>query len=67
MDTGVNNGHPLLKDVIEDSLIQSVDDKWNSNDHDGHETMMAGICEYNDLESLLSGSKSDTNASIRIN
>ena len=56
LDTGVNSGHPLLEDVIEDKLIQSVDIKWNVNDHNGHGTMMAGICEYYDLELLLSGS-----------
>lgn len=53
LDTGINNRHPLLKDVIEDKHKQSVNPEWNSADQDGHGTEMAGICEYFDLMSSL--------------
>lgn len=58
LDTGINKGHPLLEDIISDEMIQSVDNKWHSNDKEGHGTSMAGVCEYFDLEPLLSGEES---------
>lgn len=54
LDTGVNNGHPLLKDVLSDEHKQTIELSWNSDDRQGHGTAMAGICEYLDLEPLLS-------------
>ncbi|MHB8127812.1 MAG: S8 family peptidase [Mobilitalea sp.] len=53
LDTGINKGHPLLQKIISDDMIQSSDDTWKSNDHEGHGTRMAGICEYFDLEQIL--------------
>jgi hypothetical protein len=56
LDTGVNKGHPLLDNVIADNMIQSANSAWRANDHEGHGTEMAGICEYFELESLLTKS-----------
>ena len=53
LDTGINKGHPLLEKIISDDMIQSSDDTWKSNDHEGHGTRMAGICEYFELEQIL--------------
>lgn len=56
LDTGVNNGHPLLSDVLDSKRIEAVDSAWNKYDSQGHGTQMAGICEYFELESLLAES-----------
>lgn len=57
LDTGVNRGHPLLENVLSDTHVQSVNPAWPANDTDGHGTGMAGVCEYFDLEPVLSGSE----------
>jgi hypothetical protein len=56
LDTGVNNGHPLLTDVLDSKRIEVIDSAWNKYDSLGHGTQMAGICEYFELEPLLAGS-----------
>ena len=61
LDTGINNSHPLLKDVIEDEHRQAVNPEWNLADQDGHGTEMAGICEYFHLMALM-----EDNAPINI-
>ncbi len=55
LDTGVNYSHPLLKDVLASENVQTVKIEWGKDDKDGHGTEMAGLCEYFDLEPLLSG------------
>lgn len=55
LDTGVNYSHELLKDVLASEHVQSVKVGWGTDDRDGHGTEMAGLCEYFDLEPLLSG------------
>ena len=55
LDTGVNNGHPLLSPILEDQDCRTYIDKWNTSDHDGHGTLMAGIAGYNDITSILEG------------
>ncbi|MFA5159746.1 MAG: S8 family peptidase [Candidatus Omnitrophota bacterium] len=56
LDTGINNGHPLLGPVLSDQDCQTVDSSWGVDDHDGHGTMMAGVCVYGDLKKCLSSS-----------
>ena len=56
LDTGVNNGHPLLKSVLSDEDCQAVKNEWQSHDHDGHGTLMAGLVAYGDLQSKLESS-----------
>lgn len=62
LDTGVNNGHPLIKPVLDDDDCQAVDSDWGSHDHDKHGTLMAGTAAYGNLIEALS-----TSGSININ
>ena len=59
LDTGVNNGHPLLAPVLRDEDCLSVNPDWGGHDHDmanqGHGTRMAGIAAYGDLRACLAG------------
>lgn len=58
LDTGVNNGHPLIKPVLDDSDCQAVNDAWGGHDHHKHGTLMAGVAVYGNLqEALLSKAK----------
>ena len=49
LDTGVNNGHPLLQPVLAETDLHTVREDWQTDDHDGHGTLMAGIVAYGDL------------------
>jgi hypothetical protein len=53
LDTGINNGHPLLDKACVDKDVQAVKNVWGTNDHEGHGTEMAGIALYFDLKSRL--------------
>ena len=57
LDTGVNNGHPLLAPVLRDENCLSVNPAWGGHDHDsinqGHGTRMAGTAAYGDLRACL--------------
>ena len=53
LDTGVTAGHPLLKNAIELEHVQAVNSAWNTGDHQGHGTEMAGIALYYDLKTAL--------------
>lgn len=57
LDTGVNNGHPLLAPVLKDENCLTVNPTWGVDDHDGHGTLMAGITAYGDLRSCLTSSE----------
>jgi hypothetical protein len=60
LDTGVNNGHPLLAPVLRDEDCLSVDPGWGVHDHDsanqGHGTRMAGTVAFGDLRHCLASS-----------
>jgi len=60
LDTGVNNGHPLLAPVLADSDCLTVRPEWGNNDHKGHGSLMAGVAAYNNLLELLANSDSIT-------
>lgn len=55
LDTGVNNGHPLLAIVLKDDDCHSFHPDWGTHDHDpqGHGTPMCGVAIYGDLQELL--------------
>ncbi|NNG02429.1 MAG: S8 family peptidase [Desulfobacteraceae bacterium] len=57
LDTGVNNGHPLLAPVLRDEDCLTVNPEWGAHDHDneshGHGTLMAGTAAYGDLRQCL--------------
>lgn len=56
LDTGVSNGHVLLKSLIDDSSCQSYESDWGSYDHEGHGTQMSGLAGYGDLQIALESS-----------
>ena len=49
LDTGVQDGHPLLQKSLSFSDIHVVDVRWASRPVDGHGTEMAGLALYGDL------------------
>jgi len=49
LDTGVNNGHPLLAGLVATPDLHAYDPAWGGNDHDGHGTEMAGLALYGNL------------------
>ena len=52
LDTGVNNGHPLLSDIINDDHCGSVVGE-GSADRVGHGTCMCGTTIYGDLRNSI--------------
>ncbi len=53
LDSGVNNGHLLIKPILFDTDLHAVIDAWGTHDHDGHGTLMAGTVGYGDLQDVL--------------
>jgi hypothetical protein len=53
LDTGVNNGHPLLAGVLDGADCQAIDPAWGGADHHGHGTLMSGVASYGDLRAAL--------------
>lgn len=53
LDTGVNNGHPLLRLILKDSNKHAVDETKGTEDLAGHGTNMAGIAGYFNLQEKL--------------
>ena len=60
LDTGVNNGHPLLSPVLSNSDCLTVRTEWGPHDHDGHGSLMAGVAAYNNIQELLATSDNIT-------
>ena len=60
LDTGVNNGHPLIAPILANSDCQAVEPQWGTDDHDKHGTLMAGLSGYGDLQECLTTSNSVT-------
>ena len=54
LDTGVNNGHLLLANVVSDANCHTINNDWGLVDDDGHGTAMSGVAVFgNNLESAL--------------
>ena len=59
LDTGITQGHPLLRNLIDPADALSVDPAWGSHDNGGgsanrgHGTEMAGLAAYGDLAAVL--------------
>lgn len=53
IDTGANNGHPLLAQSLADDNCLTVDPDWATNDNEGHGTSMCGVALYGDLQPVL--------------
>jgi hypothetical protein len=53
LDTGVNNGHPLIAPALADSDLHTVEPAWGTDDAEGHGTAMAGLALAGDLTNAL--------------
>ncbi|MBU2550746.1 MAG: S8 family peptidase, partial [Proteobacteria bacterium] len=53
LDTGVNNGHPLLASSLANQDLHTVDPAWGTNDNQGHGTAMAGLALAGNLADAL--------------
>jgi hypothetical protein len=58
LDSGINNGHALLNPILSDADCHTVIPEWKTDDHNGHGTLMAGVCAYGDLQKSLESSSS---------
>jgi len=54
LDTGVNNGHPLLEPALDTEDMHTYEPTWGKHDQAGHGSEMAGIALYGDLSAALS-------------
>ncbi|MBZ0144628.1 MAG: S8 family peptidase [Rhodocyclaceae bacterium] len=54
LDTGVNKGHPLLRDSLADGDLLTCNPAWGAADHHRHGTGMAGLALLGDLTAPLS-------------
>lgn len=61
LDTGANQGHPLLAPFLEPADQFTLDEDWTGADDDGHGTGMAGLAIWGDLTGPL-----ETGNSIRV-
>lgn len=50
LDTGINNGHPLLNPLLDDLDCHTVNQEWDVHDHKGHGTLMAGIAALGNIQ-----------------
>lgn len=53
LDSGINNGHPLLEPFCSDEEKETYHPDWGPNDQKGHGTQMAGISVFGDLQNAL--------------
>jgi len=53
LDTGINNGHPLLLQSLTDADLHTVEPAWGAEDRAGHGTAMAVLALSGDLTPLL--------------
>lgn len=58
LDTGINNGHPLIAPALANSDLHTVEPAWGTNDNEGHGTAMAGLALLGNLTSVLDSSHS---------
>lgn len=65
LDTGVNNGHPLIGPALADPDLHTVEPAWGTNDGHGHGTQMAGLALAGDLTAEL-GSNNPVNIRHRL-
>jgi hypothetical protein len=53
LDTGVHRAHPLLAPALAPQDVHTCHPSWQTHDHNGHGTEMAGLALYGDLGSAL--------------
>lgn len=57
LDTGINNGHPLIAAALADSDLHTVEPAWGTDDTEGHGTAMAGLALAGDLTEALTSNE----------
>ena len=57
LDTGVNNGHPLLTSSLSSHDLHTIEPGWGTNDNQGHGTEMAGLALLGDLTPVLASNQ----------
>ncbi|WP_342611622.1 S8 family peptidase [Burkholderia ambifaria] len=57
LDTGVNNGHPLLEQALYTQDMHTYHPKWPKHDADSHGSEMAGIALYGNLSAALNSTE----------
>lgn len=55
LDTGVQDGHPLLEGSLKSSDIHVADPAWQKRPVDSHGTEMAGLALFGDLQEAIAG------------
>ncbi|MDK1024091.1 MAG: S8 family peptidase [Gammaproteobacteria bacterium] len=58
LDTGINNGHPLITPALSDRDLHTIEPAWGVNDNVGHGTEMAGLALLGNLTNVLDSSSS---------
>ena len=53
LDTGINNGHPLLNPLVDNYDLHAYKPAWGVDDRQGHGTQMSGLTAYGDLTEAL--------------
>jgi hypothetical protein len=53
LDTGVNNNHPLLQQILNTADCHTCNETWGVHDHKGHGTLMAGVAAFGNLQEHL--------------
>lgn len=57
LDTGVNRGHPLIRQGLADADMHALQEAWRRTDHHGHGTQMAGLLLHGNLVEPLSSNE----------
>lgn len=52
-DTGLNQGHPLLAQLVNPADMHTYKPAWGVDDRYGHGTQMAGLASFGDLTDVL--------------
>jgi hypothetical protein len=55
LDTGLNQGHPLLTQVVNPADLHTYKPAWGVDDRYGHGTEMVGLASFGDLTDVLQG------------
>ncbi len=58
LDTGVQEGHPLLSDSLSSNDVHVADQNWQKQPVAGHGTEMAGLALYGDVHAAVVSSQS---------
>jgi hypothetical protein len=54
-DTGLNQAHPLLSQIVSPADLHTYKPAWGVDDRYGHGTQMAGLASFGDLTDVFQG------------